>query len=242
MDFFRKDDFLTKALEGEAYWLAELPTEAVAKAFEAESANLLSASSSFATAKVNAADVTTLRLLEGEGFRLVDTNITLVKAASGHPCTQDESHIRSAKKNDEQAVCRIAARNLTTSRFHLDPYIDNSVAATIKAQWAGNFFNDSRGDHMIIAETDGECVGFLQLLETDAALIIDLVAVDKASRQRGLGRAMITFAEQEHGKGKQIFVGTQAANTTSLRFYQSLGFVFAGAKYVLHAHGGSQCL
>ena len=47
---------------------------------------------------------------------------------------------------------RIAQRDFSVSRFHLDPQIPDEVARTIKRDWVDNFFAGARGDRMLVVE------------------------------------------------------------------------------------------
>lgn len=77
--------------------------------------------------------------------------------------------------------------------------------------------------------------GFLQaLLPPDRPLVVDLIGVAADWRGRGLGAAMLAFAQAAAGGPRRT--GTQLANAGSLRFYERLGFRFVGANYVFHRH------
>jgi ribosomal protein S18 acetylase RimI-like enzyme len=90
---------------------------------------------------------------------------------------------------------------------------------------------------MVVVEVEGAVVGFLQLLRAaDGALVIDLIAVDERYRRRGLGGEMIAFVEAKAGAGQLIRVGTQIANTASIRLYEGVGFRMTEAQYVFHYH------
>lgn len=205
---------------------------------DAASLARLAGSASFAYAKVAAADVQVVRQLVANGFYPVDVAVTFEGAAA----QGSTGSARFAQPADREAVTRIAATTFRYSRFHLDPQIDSRIANAIKAQWAGNYFDGRRGDGMIVAEADGAVVGFLQLLwQAPAALVIDLIGVSAGHQGRGLARQMIAFAAaQGRGDGRAptlLRVGTQAANTPSIRLYESLGLRLASAQYVLHYHG-----
>ena len=115
------------------------------------------------------------------------------------------------------------------------------IANAIKSEWAANYFCGKRGDGMVVAEQDRQVVGFVQLLwHADECLVIDLIGVDSPHQGEGIGRDMIGYAFH-HGIGddrrpSRIRVGTQAANTPSVRLYESLGFRLITAQYVLHYH------
>ena len=192
---------------------------------------------SFAYARVSSRDVTTAQGLEAQGFRLVDTNVTLEMDASQLMAAASVS-ARLARPADAQAVEQIARFSFEVSRFHLDPLLPPGLANEIKAQWAANFFRGQRGDFMVVAEAQGQVAGFLQLLTApESVLVIDLVAVARQFRGQGLGAAMIRYAARNCGAPARVRVGTQIANVESLSLYQRLGFRITAAAYVFHLHG-----
>ena len=92
---------------------------------------------------------------------------------------------------------------------------------------------------MIVAVGSGKLLGFLQILGPSPDLIIDLIGVLPENRSRGIGAAMIDYAEQNLRSSNRVFVGTQAANIRSLTFYSKMGFQLESAAYVFHLHGRS---
>jgi ribosomal protein S18 acetylase RimI-like enzyme len=204
-------------------------------------ADLLAGRPQFATAKLPAASTPDVHALESFGFRTVDAALTFTAEAVAAP--SQSAPVRFASAADREAVEAIAGRSFRFSRFHLDPALPAVLAHRVKARWAGNWFAGARGDGMVVAEEAGRVAGFLQLLwAKDGRLVIDLIAVDEASRGRGLATAMIGFAAA-HGTGDArrpagMTVGTQAANVASVRLYESLGFRLRDAQFVLHHHGG----
>jgi ribosomal protein S18 acetylase RimI-like enzyme len=193
----------------------------------------------FVTAKLLADRTAEMRLLQDLGFRTIDAALTFetVRLAA----TPADPRVRLARPDDCAAVARLAGHCFVFSRFHLDPAIPKSLANMVKASWAANFFKGQRGDGMVVAEHNGSVAGFLQLLWAGSVLVIDLIAVAPQSARQGLARAMIGFAAAKGtGDGRQpsgFRVGTQAANAPSVRLYESLGFRFTQAQFVLHHHG-----
>jgi GNAT superfamily N-acetyltransferase len=192
------------------------------------------------TAKLGTDQVAQASLLQDLGFRTVDTALTF--DAPGLTAPAADTRVRFARPEDRAAVTQIAGSAFVCSRFHLDPAIPNRLADRVKAVWADNFFAGQRGDAMVVAEHAGAVAGFLQLLVSrDGALVIDLIAVAPQAARNGLARAMVGFAAA-NGVGDRrpprgFRVGTQAANTPSVRLYESLGFRLAAAQFVLHHHG-----
>ena len=191
----------------------------------------------FSYARVPTHHVRTSRLLEREGFHVVDTGITLetrrLPEGGG-----EGSRARLARAEDRAAVEKIAASSFVYSRFHLDPDIPKPLADEIKTQWVGNYFLGQRGDYMVVAECAGQVTGFLQLLNASGSvLVIDLIAVEKDHRGQGLAEEMIRYAVTTCGNPTTIRAGTQSANTMSLSLYEKLGFRIVSTSYVLHHHG-----
>ncbi len=177
--------------------------------------------------------------LEARGFHLIDTAVRLARPVRREAATKiTDVAVRAAAPPDRFGVESLARRAFHTSRFHADPRIAPDKADDIKARWAGNYFNGTRGDYMMVAEAAGDIVGFVQLLAPDnGLLVIDLIAVQASHRGRGIAAAMIWAAECGCGHPARLAVGTQLANTASIALYQRDGFQLADARYVFHYHG-----
>ena len=225
-------------------WLTRKFGRAVWQARDGEDGEPLSLLESpapaFAYAKVDTGNVAAVWSLTDAGFRVVDAAVTL---ESSTRVDTRGSGVRFARPDDADAVRRIAGSSFRFSRFHVDPFIPFDLAHAIKAEWATNFFTGARGDGMVVAERDGQVVGFTQLIwHSSERLVIDLIALEPACQGLGIGRSMIGYA-WEHGTGderrpERLRVGTQVANTPSIRLYESLGFRLIGSQYILHCHRG----
>jgi ribosomal protein S18 acetylase RimI-like enzyme len=188
----------------------------------------------FLHARLPTDSLTAVAQLEAIGFHLIDTNVTLEGTATGQYAVAGAT--RSARQDDRDAVMALAANSFVHSRLHLDPAIPRAVADRSRAEWAGNFFAGKRGDHMIVAESDGALAGFAQLLgPRDGVLTIDLIGVAPPFRRRGIAHTLIAASANIAGT-QTLRVGTQIANTPSLRLYEALGFRVVGSHYVLHYH------
>lgn len=192
----------------------------------------------FAYAKCPVSNIRVVAMLEEKKFSLIDTNLTLQKKIGRKKIPLNTDKFRMARPADEKEVTSIARRNFSFSRFHLDCVFNINTANAIKAAWAKAYFHGERGDAMIVAQYEGRIAGFLQLLidQPQDSLIIDLLAVDKSMRGRGIARSMITFAEYSFRNLALIKVGTQIANLPSLKLYETMGFGIDSASYVLHYH------
>jgi ribosomal protein S18 acetylase RimI-like enzyme len=77
-----------------------------------------------------------------------------------------------------------------------------------------------------VVERDGVVQGVLVLLPRDDVLLLDNVAVASAARGRGLGRAMLVFAERAAVAAGYRFVRlyTNAAMTENIALYSRIGY------------------
>lgn len=188
----------------------------------------------FYQAKVPADRVDRVGSLEDAGFRTIDVNVTLRRAAGG-PVSAEGASVRDARDGDRDAVVTIAERDHTVSRFHLDPRIPDGVARAIKRDWVENYFRGARGDRLLVLERTGQVLGFLAVLDSADAAVIDLITVAASARGRGAGGALVS-ALVTATPDRPVLTGTQISNVDALRFYERLGFTVLRAQFVLHRH------
>jgi ribosomal protein S18 acetylase RimI-like enzyme len=195
----------------------------------------------FMYAKVSAIAPSAVKFLETLGFNLVDTNVVFEKPIASQQRFAGHCAVRFALPEDKNQVVALAEKSFVYSRFHLDKSIPEVIANTIKATWVGNFFAGKRGDQMVVAlmgeaSVNEVIVGFLQLLQRNNDLTIDLIAVAENQRRKGVAGDMIAYAESQYQDCSRILVGTQVANIPSVRLYEKLGFRLCASNYVFHYH------
>jgi ribosomal protein S18 acetylase RimI-like enzyme len=78
-----------------------------------------------------------------------------------------------------------------------------------------------------VAEQDGRVRGYIVLRPEHGSLLLESVAVSAALRRRGLGRALIDFAERHarHLGLRSVELYTNALMTENLAYYPKLGYV-----------------
>jgi dTDP-4-amino-4,6-dideoxy-D-galactose acyltransferase len=198
--------------------------------------------SAFVTAKVPTTEVAAATRLTRGGFAIVDTGITLQwQKTTAHSRHSDGIDIAKAGPEQAEAAGSLAAKCFTYSRFHLDPLFPDRLANEIKSEWSANSCRGLRGAGVYAAAVDGQIAGFLAVATSgppDAqTAVIDLIGVAAGHQGKGVGRALVSaFLVDWAPRSAAVKVGTQAANTASLLFYESLGFRFSQSNYVLHAH------
>jgi ribosomal protein S18 acetylase RimI-like enzyme len=85
-------------------------------------------------------------------------------------------------------------------------------------------------DQTWVLEDGAEIVGLVVLEERPELLLLDNIAVQPAAQGKGLGRALIAFAEQEamrRGYG-ELRLYTHVLMTENIALYQRLGFAEIG--------------
>ena len=193
----------------------------------------------FIYSKVTPQDLAAVSFLESRGFNLIDTNITFDKPIVPMHNFTSASTIRFSAPRDRNQAVELARKSFVCSRFHLDSAFTREAADTIRAEWIKNYFIGSRGDALIVAAEDEMIVGFLLLIYgKDGSLIIDLIAVEETQRRKGIATDMIIFAESQCPGFTRISVGTQLANTPSIRLYEEKGFKLVTSQYTFHYHHG----
>ena len=194
----------------------------------------------FYYARVESSRVGQVRALNAAGFHVVDVAITLTLEPPW-PSAKPAVPVSTARPEEEGPLAEIAGRCFTTSRFHRDPLIPKETADRIKREWISNYFRGTRGERLYSARIGSTPAGFLAVLavpsEKGTVRVIDLIGVDPAQQGRGVGTALLAhFIREEGPRSLRLEVGTQGANTRSLRLYERMGFRTARCQYVLHRH------
>lgn len=189
--------------------------------------------------------------LRDAGFREIETLVTLSRpapktpAAPAAPAAPETSAppaalaelptgIRRATSADRQACIEIAGRAFSDDRLHADPLVPDHIADRVRTHWVANDL-DGRADLALVAEKSGRVAGFNLLLKRGRDAVIDLIAVDPDFRRQGLGAALIDGAFAAFGSSIDgMRLGTQAANTASLKMYARSGFHEAERHVTFH--------
>ncbi len=130
-------------------------------------------------------------------------------------------NIRLAKPDDATVMASIvaAAYQKYVSRIGKPPgpMLDD-YAAHVRTQTAW------------VAEVDGAVAGLLILLPGDDHLLLDNVAVDPGLHGRGIGRALLAFAEREALRQgyAELRLYTHETMTENLAMYPALGWQETG--------------
>ena len=239
--FFIYDKWLADIIKCDAYQIIA-SDEFIRKAGEpdtpvARQLDEMQNSKVFIYARVAADNLTVVRFLEEKGFNLIDTTAIFSKLVEPEIRVQVDGNVGFAVADDEERLVSLSRRSFEYSRFHLDSAFTPDVADETRARWVQSYFSGDRGNAIVVAREENVLVGFLLLIyRENNTLVIDLIAVDRDFRRRGIAGDMIRFAEANCPGYSNIRVGTQIANLPSIHFYESLGFRIVESQYVFHYH------
>ena len=186
-------------------------------------------------------------IVEAGGGHLVDTRITFEwRGAEAPPVPtspgRDASNrIRAAGAADMPSIESIAARS-HRGRFHVDRHFDPAKADEMYRVWIRKGRDEKKHDVLVAIDnaTDeirGYCACARKVLPSRQTVgVIDLIAVDEASRAGGIGRDLITAALSYFvARGMTtIHLVTQAQNIAAQRLYQRCGFLSTGCQLIYH--------
>ena len=76
-----------------------------------------------------------------------------------------------------------------------------------------------------IVQLDGQDIGYIKVADHEDGVLLDMVLLDPAHQNRGLGRALIApVVEEAHARGEAVVLQVLKVNP-SKRLYERLGFV-----------------
>ena len=203
---------------------------------------------SFLTLKVKTNKIKDIVLLQKCNFFIIDT---LIKYSGLINDILKKTIIKRSNKNffiekglekDKEEIAKLARNEFKFSRFHLDPFILDSLGSRIKYDWVLNFFKGNRGDKLFIARDNynSKIIGFILIIENKLpnfnSISIDLIASDSVFKNQGIASELVNYSASQLRDYQKINVGTQAVNIPANNLYQKLGFKIEDSFYVFHYH------
>jgi len=123
------------------------------------------------------------------------------------------------------------------SRFKTDPHFPAGAYEKLYTEWVVRSADKTLADITLIYQTEEDTIaGFITLALRGAVAHIGLIAVDEASRGKGIGKKLLHAAEYHASKHnfRQLSVSTQKANATAAHLYEQFGFVVEEELNVYH--------
>ena len=178
----------------------------------------------------------TVRALEDDGFRLMDTRLTFEADLRHRAVTPRESTIRPLRAGEESALEAIARDAFAgyPGHFHADPRLDRKACDEVYVSWARRCRDRSVADEVLVAPVEGRLAGFAALRLADPARgELVLGAVLSAFRGRGLYSEM-TLAGMEWARARRAQHFTAVTHLTNLPAQRS--WIHAGMLPVASSH------
>lgn len=152
--------------------------------------------------------------------------------------TDDRLTIRRAVASDDAALLAL----------DLSAWTAESGFPSMTAGDREGFFSErSRPDAHLIAEYDGELVGYIRLedkypfVEGAGVLAVNGLAISPSARRRGFGSALLdaVAAEGKRRGARKITLRVFATNTAALRLYERHGYIVESrhtAEFLIDGH------
>jgi dTDP-4-amino-4,6-dideoxy-D-galactose acyltransferase len=193
----------------------------------------------YLTARVDAADLSTIRALERERFELLDGLLTFsikLREAVSRPVNTD-LEIRLYRPQDLEEVLAIARSAYTCDRFHVDRALAPGVADRLYDAWVRSSCSGQAADAVMVATRQGKLLSYVTCKigrDSDAGAgaptgTIGLVATAEEARGSGVGSATLdgAFGWFRQQGVEVVEVGTQMQNVGACRLYEQAGFRMA---------------
>lgn len=177
--------------------------------------------------------------MEALGFSLMDTLVYFQHPLENIPVCH-KIPIRSAGADDREQICAIARTAFRgyDGHYHADPRLDRTACDELYVDWAGRSCSQKElADEVLIAEPDGNPVGFLTLKKTgNTEADGRLYAVAPQAQGRGIGQALLVAGLnwcRERGLRRMI-ISTQITNLASQVSWVRVGFTPSESFYTFH--------
>ena len=172
------------------------------------------------------------RLVEENGFRLVDVRVTLawlpadLLSVAPAPAGSDGG-VRLVAPGDVARLCAIASVNHRVTRFYNDPGFPTARCDALYETWIRTSC-EGDADAVLVCESGGAAAGYLTChLDEDRRGRIGLAGLASEIRERGFGRRLVRRAQRwfvEHDAAV-VTVASQGQNREGQRMYQRCGFL-----------------
>ncbi len=194
------------------------------------------------TARVDAADLTSIEALRKNDFDLIDGIHTFsFRIPSGAQFSAEgrSFDVRLFRESDLPQVRELARTAYIHDRFHADSALDSETADRVNETWVVNSCLGHIADAVIIASAGDRVLGYVTCrIDKEATRVlgmgcgeIGMVATAAAARNGGVASAATLAALEWFSLQGVSFVevGTQLRNIAAARLYERCGFRLAAA-------------
>ncbi len=168
---------------------------------------------------------------------LADMNVQFSKKVSPSPMPSEDATVIGDRLAEDAGVLRLAESSFAISRFLNDPHLPRGEARKIYGDIVKNAFGKA-GRYFVTLAPPETAAGFVlfSINEPGSSCRIELVAVDRNRKGRGIGKTLLRSLESyvAQRKVQTIQVGTQLNNLGALSFYHSYGFSIVECNSIFH--------
>ena len=175
------------------------------------------------TYKIESTEIGLIQDLQKNGFILTGMPVRLFNPLNG-VYNSEERNIRSFKNEEVELLSEIARNTFLNAHRYNDNHFNKSRVDDLYREWVKNSCN-GRSDVVLVYEEGGVPYGFIACNMVNGIGLIDLIAVSKDMRGKGIGRKLVLnslswFKERTN----EVKVNTEAMNYPSLNMYIGTGF------------------
>lgn len=173
--------------------------------------------------RIDADDMSSRNALLSDGWRDIELLQVWVREAEALDIEWGDTIVDMASKSALKSCVWIASTSFTHDRLHKDPQVPDAVADRQKMRFVEAAFTCS--EKAVYVAKDGKTVqGFVIVTADDEHCTIDLIAVDRRHRKKGVARKLIAHLSNVY-KPLMIVAGTQSTNKPAQALYHSAGFI-----------------
>lgn len=191
--------------------------------------------------RIDTRELLLVQQMEDAGYRLMDTLVYYVRDLERNPIEPVTPPVtfRPVTPADGEAIADIARISFEGyfGHYHADPRLPDEASDAVYVDWAVRSISDRNlaGD-MIVAEVDGQVVGFVTSRVNGDDGEVVLSGVHPSARRQGIYQAFL-----EHGThwcqtqgAKKVWFITQIINVAVQKVYVRLGYTLHHSEYTLH--------
>ncbi len=137
----------------------------------------------------------------------------------------------------DKTLVDLALQSGVYSRFKCDPGFRAADYKRLYTLWIQKSVRKEIADAVLVSVSPaGKPTGFVTLKKKKDEAVIDLIGVDKKSRGKGLGAALVREAQAWAASKKARFlsVATQKENAPACGLYKKMGFTEYSSTFVYH--------
>jgi dTDP-4-amino-4,6-dideoxy-D-galactose acyltransferase len=167
--------------------------------------------------------------------KLVDRKVTYkIDVANVAPTALDPRHEQAMEVTPQ--LRSLAIQSGHYSRYKVDSGFPPGAFEKMYNIWLERSVSGAIAKEVLVFKDDGQELGFVTLGIKNGRANIGLIAVDSASRSKGIGAHLVNaaFSKAKEWGVEQIDVVTQVDNTGACRFYERCGFAPEKVEHIYH--------